>query len=133
MIAPLLAQLGKTLQLHLKIIHQLVIVFLGGINLCVGRRLDGCLSFFLVVDRLSVRPNLALVGNFLRASLLQHRVLLQFLVDHGAQVEQGRLQHRQRLLHLGGHRLDLRHPLSQLHSLFERHVWYPMVTPSSGP
>ena len=57
MIAPLLAQLGKTLQLHLKIIHQLIVVFLGRINLCVGRRPDGCFSFFLVFDRLSIRPN----------------------------------------------------------------------------
>ena len=122
MIAPLLAQLSKSFQLDLKIIHQLIVVFLGGINLRVGRWLDGCLSFFPVVDRLSVCSNLALSGDFLRTGLLQHRVLLKFLVNHGAQVEQGRLQHRQRLLHLGGHRLDLRHPLSQLHSLFERHV-----------
>ena len=128
MVAPLLVELGQAVKLRLKIVHRFVVVlFRRGIERYVRRRLGrvgavgavggvggvGGVGFFRITVFLLFQRHFCLRHRL----LLQHGVLLEFLLHHRLQLKRRRLQQRQRLLQLRRQHLRQRHLLRKMQAL----------------
>ena len=121
-VAPLLVELGQAVKLRLKIVHRFVVVlFRRGIERDVRRRLGrvggvggvGGVGFFRLTVFLLFHRHFC----FRHRLLLQHGVLLEFLLHHRLQLKRRRLQQRQRLLQLRRQHLRQRHLLRKMQAL----------------